>query len=287
MSNFLLQTLNGVTFAGLLFLLGSGLSLTLGLMNVVNMAHGAIFLLGGYVGLSAIQAGAGFWIGILAAAAAMAGLGLVLDRMLLERLRGLPMSELLLTIGLTLVIGDLAEAQWGAAPQSITMPGVLAESSTLGGTTYPNSRLFILGLAVVVGIVLYLVLFRTRIGSFVRAGVDDRETAAALGINVKRVFTGVFMLAAALAGVAGVVGGSLVSLAPESSGTILLYSLVVVIVGGAGSLAGAALGSLVVGLTIAYGAAYAPTFSYFLLFAPIVAVLVWRPQGLLGRLHAH
>jgi branched-chain amino acid transport system permease protein len=287
MSNFLLQTLNGVTFAGLLFLLGSGLSLTLGLMNVVNMAHGSIFLLGGYVGLSTIDGTGSFWLGILAAAAAMAGLGLLLDRVLLSRLRGLPMSELLLTIGVALVIGDLGEAQWGSSPQSINMPGFLGRSSVLGSTTYPNSRLFILALAIAIGLALYVVLFRTRIGSFVRAGVDDRETAAALGINVSLVFTAVFMLAAALAGVAGVVGGSLVSLAPESGGTILLYSLVVVIVGGAGSLAGAAVGSLVVGLTIAYGAAYAPTFSYFLLFAPIVAVLVWRPQGLLGRLHAH
>jgi branched-chain amino acid transport system permease protein len=287
MTNFLLQTLNGVTFAGLLFLLGSGLSLTLGLMNIVNMAHGSVFLLGGYVGYSTIGRTDNFWLGVLAAAVSMAFLGLLLDRVLLSRLRGRPMSELLLTIGVTMVAEDMAHATWGADPKSIDLPGVLGDSISLGSNAYPNGRLFILGLAVAVGVALYLVLFRTRIGSFVRAGVDDRETAAALGINVGRVFLAVFMLAAALAGVAGVVGGSLVSLAPTTGGQILLYSLVVVIVGGAGSLAGAAVGSLIVGLTIAYGAAYAPSFSYFLLFAPIVAVLIWRPQGLLGRAHAH
>ncbi len=286
MSNFFLQTLNGITFAGLLFLLGSGLSLTLGLMNIVNMAHGSVFLLGGYVGFSTLEATGRFSLAIVAAAAAMAAFGLLLDRILLSRLRGLPTSELLLTIGVTLVIDDLVQPGWGAAPKSINLPGVLGRSLSLGSTAFPAGRLFILAVAIAVGLVLYVVLFRTRIGYFVRAGVDDRETAAALGINVTAVFTGVFMLAAALAGIAGVIGGSLISLAPENDATVLLYSLVVVIVGGAGSLAGAAVGSLVVGLTIAYGAAYAPTFSYFLLFAPIIVVLVWRPQGLLGRANA-
>jgi branched-chain amino acid transport system permease protein len=166
------------------------------------------------------------------------------------------------------------------------MPGVLDQSSTIGPLVYPNSRLFILGVAVVVAVLLYYLMGRTRVGAIIRAGVDDREMVSALGININRVFTGVFILGATLAGLAGVLGGSFLTLAPGSDSDILTFAIVVVIVGGLGSLPGAVVGSLVVGLIDNYAKAYFPDVAYFSLFAPMVLILLIRPQGLLGRSQA-
>jgi branched-chain amino acid transport system permease protein len=283
MQGFIEQTLNGVTYAGLLFLVGSGFTLIFGLMRIVNLAHGGTYLVGGYVGYSTLLATGSLWLAMGAGALGMAGFGVLLERGLLRRLRGYPMAELLLTMGVAFILGDLALAVWGGDPRAIRMPGVLDQSSTIGSLVYPNSRLFILGVAVVVALLLYYLMGRTRIGAMIRAGVDDREMVSALGININRVFTGVFILGAMLAGLAGVLGGSFLTLAPGSDSDILTFAIVVVIVGGLGSLPGAVVGSLVVGLIDNYAKAYFPDVAYFSLFAPMVLILLMRPQGLLGR----
>ncbi len=272
MQGFLEQTLNGLTFAGLLFLLGSGFTLIFGLMRIVNLAHGGTYLAGGYVGYTVIQTTHNFLLGLAAGAVAMALLGVLLERGLLVHVRGLPMAELLLTLAI-----------WGGDPLAIRLPGVLNASSRLGPFVYPNNRLFILGVAAVIAVLLYGLMRRTRLGAIIRAGVDDREMVSALGINIARVFTAVFVLGAFLAGLAGVLGGSLLSLYPGGDSEILTFALVVVVVGGLGTLEGAMVGSLIVGLLVNYGNAYFPELAYFSLFAPMVVILLVRPQGLFGR----
>lgn len=283
MRGFMEQTLNGLTFAGLLFMVGSGFTLIFGLMRIVNLAHGAIYLVGGYVAYSAILLTHNFALGLLAGAASMAVLGAILERGLLARLRGLPLAELLLTLGIAFVMGDSSLSIWGGDPISIPTPAWLRGSVNVGSITYPVLRLFILGVAVVIAAVLFFILNRTRVGAIIRAGVDDREMVSALGINIKRVFTAMFVLGSLLAGLAGMLGGSLLNLYPGADSEILTFALVVVIIGGLGTLQGAIVGSLLVGLIDSYGKAYFPELAYFSLFAPMAIILLWRPQGLFGR----
>jgi len=281
--NFIQQTMNGVTYAGLLFLLGSGFTLIFGLMRIVNLAHGSTYLVGGYIGYTVMAATNNFILALLAGAVSMGIFGVILERGLMRQVRGQPISELLLTMGVSFVMGDLALAIFGGNPLSVRMPGGLDKSTLIGPITYPNERFFILGVAIVVAVILYVVIGRTRAGAMIRAGVDDREMVDALGIPIKRVFTAVFILGTFLAGLAGVLGASLLTLYPGADSEILTYALVVVIVGGMGSLKGAVIGSLVVGLLDNYGKAYFPELAYFSLFAPMVLILLWRPQGLFGK----
>jgi branched-chain amino acid transport system permease protein len=280
--NFIQQTLNGITYAGLLFLLGSGFTLIFGLMRIVNLAHGGTYLVGGYAGYTVMRVTQNFVLALAAGALAMGVMGLVIERGLLRGLRGQPIPELLLTMGVAFILGDLALAIWGGDPLSIRMPGGLDRSTRLGAITYPNGRFFILAVAIAIALLLAFLLSRTRVGAMIRAGVDDREMASALGIDVNRLFTVVFILGAALAGLAGVLGASLLTLYPGADSEILTFALVVVILGGLGSLKGALAGSLVVGLLDTYSKAYFPEFAYFSLFAPMVVILLWRPQGLFG-----
>ncbi|MGH9102469.1 MAG: branched-chain amino acid ABC transporter permease [Acidimicrobiales bacterium] len=285
MPELIAQTLNGLTLAGIMFLVASGFTLVFGVMRVTNLAHGATYLLGGYVAYSVIGATHNFLYGLAAGAVSMAGFGIVLERGLLVRIQGNVMAELLATLGVIYIIDDVSLAVWGGNPLSISLPGALSGSVVipLDHVTYPNGRLFILGVAVVIAILLFFLLRRTRVGAIIRAGVDDREMVSALGINVRRVFTAVFVLGALLAGFAGVLGGTILSLYPGGDSDILTFALVVVIVGGLGSYEGAILGSLIVGLIDNYGQAYFPALAYFALFAPLVIILLARPQGLLGR----
>jgi len=280
---FVVQLLNGLSFGALLFFLASGFTLIFGLMKIVNLAHGAFYLLGGYTGLTVILATGNFWLGLLAGAIAIAFVGLASERLLLRQIRGLELPEVLLTIGLAFVIGDLSLAAFGGNPRSIPVPEWLQGGLSVSGFFYPRYRLFVILLALAAGIGLWLLQSRTRIGAIVRAGVDDRETITALGINIDRVFSGVFVAGSALAGIAGVIGGALLTLLPGAEIEILLLGLVVVIVGGLGSLPGAAIGSVLVGLLDAFGRSLLPDLSYFTLFAPMALVLLLRPRGLLGR----
>jgi branched-chain amino acid transport system permease protein len=280
---FQLQLLNGVTFGALLFLVSSGFTLIFGLMRIVNLAQGSLYLLGGYIGLSTIRATGSFWLALLAGAAAVGAIGLVIERGLLRAVRGRPMSEILLTVGLSFIVADLALATWGGDPVTLDAPPGLDGSTEIFGITYPVFRLAVLVLGAAVAIGLWYLLERTRVGAMVRAGVDDREMASALGIDVRAVFTGVFVLGALLAGLAGVVGGAYLSLFPGADAEILTYALVVVVLGGLGSLRGAVVGALLVGLIYTFGQSLVPDLAYFVLFAPMALILIVRPQGLFGR----
>lgn len=287
MPEFIAQTLNGLTLAGIIFLVSSGFTLVFGVMRVTNLSHGAIYLVGGYIGYSVISATHNFFYGLAAGALAMAAFGYLLERTLISWLGRSEMAELLATLGLIYVLDDLALAIWGGSPVTINLPGFLGKSSTLaGGIVYPNGRFFILIVAAAVAAGLYYLLRRTRIGAIVRAGVDDRDMVSALGINVRRVFAFVFTLGALLAGFAGVLGGTVLGLYTGGDSDILLFALAVVIVGGLGSYEGAIVGSLVIGLIDNYGTAYFPSLAYSVLFIPVIAILLIRPNGLFGRASA-
>jgi len=281
---FIAQTLNGLTLAGIIFLVSSGFTLVFGVMRVTNLSHGAVYLVGGYIGYSVIGATHNFFSGLAAGALAMAAFGYLLERTLISWLGRSEMAELLATLGLIYVLDDLALAIWGGSPVTINLPGFLGKSSTLpGGIVYPNGRVFILIVAAAVAAGLYYLLRRTRIGAILRAGVDDRDMVSALGINVRRVFAFVFSLGALLAGFAGVLGGTVLGLYTGGDSDILLFALAVVIVGGLGSYEGAVVGSVVIGLIDNYGTAYFPAVAYSVLFIPVIAILLVRPHGLFGR----
>ena len=275
--------LNGLTHAGLLFVLGSGLTLAFGLMRVVNLSHGGFYLLGGYLGVTVFRATGNWLLSLLAAGVGIALLGFFFERVLLERVRGQALPETLLTIALSIIIADMSFAIWGGFAQTIRVPAELNPRINLFGLVYPGFRLFILGLAVVIGLGLWFLLSKTRIGAAVRAGVDDRETVSALGINIRQVFTAVFALSAFLAGIAGVIGASFLSIQPGADTQILILSLVVVILGGLGSLGGAVVAAIVTGLLLSFSRAYFPELSFFMVFGPMALVLAFRPQGLFGK----
>jgi branched-chain amino acid transport system permease protein len=280
---FWLQLLNGITFGALLFLVSSGFTLIFGLMRIVNLAQGSLYLIGGYVGLSVTRSTGSFVLALIAGAVAIGCSGFAIERGLLRLVRGRPMSEILLTVGLSFVAADLALATWGGDPVTVTAPASINGSTSVFGIAYPTFRLFVLVVGVVVAGGLWLLQERTRMGAIVRAGVDDREMVAALGINVKAVFTAVFTIGALLAGLAGVVGGAYLGLYPGADSEILTYALVVVVIGGLGSLQGAIIGSLLVGLIYDFGQSLAPSLAYFVLFAPMALILIFRPRGLFGR----
>jgi branched-chain amino acid transport system permease protein len=277
------QTLNGLTFGALLFLLASGFTLVFGLMRIVNLAHGALYLLGGYVGVVTMTATGSLPLALLAGALAAAVVGGASERLLLRRIRGQELPEVLVTVGLALVIADLSLAVFGGNPRLLQAPRELTGGVGIAGVTYPAYRLFVMGLAVAVGVLLFLLQRYTRFGALIRAGVDDRETIGAMGINIDRVFAALFVVGAALAGVAGVAAAGLLTVRPGADTDILLYALVVVIVGGLGSVPGAAIGSVLIGITDAWSRAWIPELSSFAVFAPMAIVLVLRPAGLLGR----
>jgi branched-chain amino acid transport system permease protein len=282
---FLTIALNGLTLGSLYFLVASGFTLIFGLMRVTNMAHGAFYLLGGYIGFQVSDSTGSWLLGILAGTVAIAAIGVAIQQLLLRRIQGQDLREALITIGLAIVIADQCLAYWGGTPRDITVPSGLSGAKELGlaSVTYPTYRLFVLLLAIAVGAGLWVLLRRTRLGITIRAGVDDRRMVAALGVNVQVVFAIVFAFGAALVGFSGVAGGSYLSLAPGEDGRYLLFSLIVVIVGGMGSIPGAAIGAGLVGLVDQFAAVYVPTYSVLLTFGLMVLVLAVRPQGLLGR----
>jgi branched-chain amino acid transport system permease protein len=276
--------LNGLTQGALFFVLGSGLTLAFGLMQVVNLSHGAFYLLGGYVAFTVLKISGSWLLALAAAGLSIAVLGLVFERTMLVRVRsGGDLSQTLLTVALSMVIADLALAAWGGHPLSLRAPALVARPVTLLGLTYPGFRYVLMGASVLIASVLWLLLYRTRFGVAVRASVDDRETVSALGVRIDTVYSLMFMLSALLAGVAGALGGTYLQLSPGEDTTILTYSLVVIIVGGLGSLLGTMASSLLLGQVLSFSLAYVPEYSMFLVFVPMAIVLAVRPQGLFGR----
>ena len=296
MKLFLLTFLNGLTAAGLYFLVASGFTLVFGLMRNVNLAHGSLYLLGAYLGwevgdrtgpwfLAVVGDPSVSWfLAVLAGSLSAAILGILLQILVFRRMEGQELRQTMVTIGISIVMADLMLARWTGETYQFEPPDWLYGATPLPFVkVYPTIRIMVLVVSVVVGVLLWLFLTRTRIGMMIRAGVDDRGMLSASGVNVQRIFATTFAVGAGLAGFAGVVGGSALSISPGEDTRYLLASLIVVIVGGMGSVPGAAMGALLIGLAEQFGLAYSPTYSVVYTFLIMVVVLAIRPQGILGR----
>ena len=277
------QTFNGISYGALLFLLASGLTLIFGVMRIVNLAHGSYFLVGGYMGLTTVWRTGSFPLALFSGSLAVALIGIAMERLFLRRLKNQVLAQVLMTMGFALIFQDLALLIWGGDPYTIPVPRLLSGSFRLSLVVFPVYRLFIILAATAVAIVLWLFLEKTRAGATIRAAVDDGEMAQGVGINVPVVSMGVFALGAFLAALGGVVGGGFIGVYPGVDFEVLPYAFVVVIVGGLGSLQGAIVGSLLVGLFDNFGKALFPELSYFTLFAPMAVILALRPTGLFGK----
>ena len=275
------QVLNGLQLSALLFLLSIGLSVVFGLMNFINLAHGTLYMLGAYLALSVVSVFDSFWAALVIAPIGVALIGAVLYALLLRHMqRADPMKQVLVTFGLIFVGFDAVRIIWGRLPQTIHPPDLLSGSVEIFGQIYPSYRLFIIGLGVAVLVALHYGLERTRLGAIVRAGVDDRTMVAALGINVERAFFVVFCLGCFLAGLAGVIAAPVFSIFPGMDMSVLILALIVVVLGGPGSLKGAALGSLLVGMVDTYGIVIMPQFARVTIYALMAVVLLFKPAGL-------
>ncbi len=278
------QTLNGLAYGALLFLLAVGLTLIFGMLDVVNLAHGSFYMLGAYAGLVMISATGSFWLALLAAPLAVGLVGMGIERVCLRPLyRRPPLDQVLLTFGFIYLFEDLIKAIFGGKIRSIPAPALFASSVTVGDFTYPSYRLFVIAFGLTVAVGLWLLLERTRLGSIIRAGVYDAEMTAGLGINIHRVFTGVFAVGAALAGLSGVIAGPIQSAFPAMGVGILIPALIVVVVGGLGSLKGSLAGSLIIGQAETFGKAWLPEVAMLIIYVVMALVVLLRPQGLFGR----
>ncbi len=283
MSLWFVLAVNSVTLGGLLFLLSAGFSLIFGLMKIPNLTHGSFFMLGAYLAASLIGWGLDFWTAAILGGLGVAVFGGVVERLILRRLPGAELAQVLVTLGLSFMVADVCLMVWTGDPVRIATPHALRGTTSVQGLAFPTYRLAISLIAVVVAAALWALLDRTRLGAMIRAGVDDPAMARVVGIRVSRLFTIVFCLGAWLAGFAGVIGGPILSVYPGLDGEMLPLALVVVILGGSGSLLGSLVGSFVVGFLYNFGQAMFPELAYVVLFLPMLIVLVWRPQGLFGR----
>jgi branched-chain amino acid transport system permease protein len=283
MQFWIIQTLNSVAFGGLLFLLSAGFSLIFGLMRIPNLAHGAFFMLGAYFGATLVDRGSNFWVAVLGAGLGVGVLGIAIERLFLRRLAGNEQGQVLVTLGISFIIADVCLLVWTGDPVTVAAPAALRPPLLVHGFAFPTFRLVVLAIALVAALVLYLLMERTRLGAMIRAGVDDMEMARGVGIPVSLLFTVVFLLGAMLAGAGGTLGGPILNAYPGLDTDMLPLALIVVILGGAGSLLGAFVGSFIVGFLYNFGIALFPDFAYFILFLPMLLVLVFMPQGLFGR----
>ena len=280
MERLFLNLLNGLSFGAVLFLLASGLSLVLGLMGILNLAHGALFLFGAYVGISISKAGGNFLVAASVGGLAAAAIGFIMERGFLRHLRGLILEQVLISFGFIYVLTNLANWIWGTRTQIVASP--VSGSLVIGEMHFPNYRLFLVAIGLVVYAGLYL-FDRTRVGSMVRAGMDNPEMTGGLGINLVLVSTGVFCLGAFLAGFAGILGVPILGAYPEIALDALNLALIVVVVGGTGSIQGALLASVILGLLDSFGKALFPGLASFSIYIALIVILLFRPEGLLGR----
>lgn len=278
-----IQILNGMTFGALLFLVASGLSLQYGLMRIMNLAHGSYYLLAGYVALTVIRQTGNFLLALLAGAVATMLVGVAMERLFLRRVADSELAQVLMTFGFLLVFSDVMLWLWGGQPQSVPRPPGLDSALSVGTFLYPTYRLALLGAGLLVALLLWFLEERTRFGAMLRAAMDDQELARGLGINVPVLFTAVFGLGTLLAGLAGVLGAPVLGLYRTADLQILLLALVVIIVGGMGSLRGALVAALLIGLADNLGKALIPELSLFTVFLPMALVLAVRPRGLFGH----
>ena len=282
----LTNAINGLAYSLLLFLLAAGLSLILGMMDVINLAHGSFFMVGGFIGISLVD-DLGFWLALVMAVAAVAVLGLVVELALLRPLydRG-HLDQILLTFGLALIVEDAAEWIWGTRIQSLSPPDVLARSVEIFGASVSAYRLMVIVVGLLLGFGLWFVLEQTRVGAIIRAGVSDREMISALGFNITAVFAGVFVFGVALAAFAGFVGAPILGVYPGLDFEVLILALIIVVIGGLGSLTGVFWVSLLIGITQTFGQAFFPSLAAIIIYVIMAAVLLIRPGGLFKRRYA-
>ena len=284
MSEFPVFFLHGLAYASLLFLVSAGLTLVFGMMNVLNFAHAAIYMLGAYFSYSLLQVTDQFWLSLIVCPILLFGIGAVIERFLLRRVHVFGhLHELLLTFGLAYIITEVVKWVWGNFPLAVNIGGFLGETVEIIGITYPVYRIFIFVCAVFVGTVMALILYKTRLGIILRAAVNDSEMVNALGFNVPLVFMGVFAFGAALSGFAGVIAGPLLSTYPGMAHEILIDAFVVIVVGGFGSLGGAVIASLLIGELQSFGVLLFPKLSVALVYLLMAVVLIVKPSGLFGE----
>ena len=284
MQTIVTQLVNGLVFGMLLFMMSAGLSLIFGLMNVVNIAHGSFFMLGAFFALTIIKVTGSFWLALALAWIPAVILGIVMERVFIRKLysRG-HLDQVLLTFGFTFIFGDLVRWLWGADIRDIPVPEILSGVFDFGdGIILPKYRLFLIVFGGSVALLLWLFLERSRVGAMVRAGVDDAFTANGIGINVSALFAAVFALGVGLAALGGVVASPILGVYPGMDIEILIPAFIVVVIGGMGSLRGAFVSSLFVGIIDTFGKAYFPDFALFAIYALMVVVLLTRPNGLFG-----
>jgi len=277
------QLLNGLVYGVLLFLMAAGLSLIFGLMNVVSLAHGSFFMLGGFIGLSIVHLTGSFWLALILAPIPIVVLGVLIEVLFMRPLyaRG-HMDQVLLTFGFTFVFYDLVQTVWGRLVQRLPTPEALQGSVQIGVGVFSAYRLFLIGFGFAIAVLLWLVLERSRVGAMVRAGVDNAAMAAGLGGNIPLLFTGIFGFGVALAGLGGVAAGPVLGLYPGMDAEILIPAFIVIVIGGMGSLRGAFIGSLLIGIADTFGKAYLQSLALFLIYLAMTVVLLIRPQGLFG-----
>jgi branched-chain amino acid transport system permease protein len=278
----LANLLYGVTIGSALILVASGLSLTFGVMGVLNFAHGGLCMLGAYFGYTLVQVTGNFWLALMIAPLFVAGVGVLMEAFAIRPLYGLnPLYQLLLTVGLSMIIANTVLLTWGGDQRSILLPSYFKGYVHFFGLDYPRFRLFVLLFSASLALVLWITLKRTKWGMVIRAGMHDLETVNAFGINIYRVFTAVFAIGAALAALAGVIIGAMRALNPEMDFELLTSALLVIVIGGMGSYRGAVVGSLLLGITDAFGAQFFTGIAKFTVWALMVLVLLFRPEGLL------
>ncbi|MBK6321443.1 branched-chain amino acid ABC transporter permease [Candidatus Aalborgicola defluviihabitans] len=282
-ANFISQCFNGLVLGALLALISSGLTIIYGTLGVLNLAHGAMFMLGGYAGWVAYTYTSSFLVAVVAGSLFVALVGIVMERLIIRHFYTRPHEDqLLVTFGLGIVFVELVRFVFGSLSKSVPPPALLAGITDLGFMVYPTYRLALLGIITVALLALYFVLYRTRLGMIVRAGIEDSVMVDSLGINVHKIFMVVFGIGAMAAGFAGIVNAPVVSLAPDVGEAILVQTFVVVVIGGVGSFPGAVLGGLIAGELISLTSMVNPAYSYVMLFVVMTLVLVFRPRGLLG-----
>jgi branched-chain amino acid transport system permease protein len=281
-----IQTLNSLALGGLLFLLSAGFSLIFGLMRIANLTHGALFMLGAYIGVSILKFVPNLWLTALLGGLVVAAFGALLERLLLRRLGSNVLGQVLVTLGIAFIIADACLVIWGGDPIPLPTPQALQQPLRVAGFAFPSYRLAVVVIAIVTAVGLFLLMERTRIGAMIRAGVDDMDMARAVGIPVSRLFTAVFCLGAALAGAGGIIGGPMLSAYPGLDADMLPLALIIVMLGGVGSLVGAFVGSFIIGFIYTFGVALLPDLAYVILFLPMIFVLAFRPRGLFGKFAA-
>jgi branched-chain amino acid transport system permease protein len=284
MNFWILQTLNGITFGMVLFLLAAGLSLIYGLMRIVNLAHGCFYLVGAYVALSVIRTTNSFVISLISGVITVSILGIIMQRFFLRRFQNDHLSQILLTIGFVLIFGDLVLLIWGGEPRLLPKPLLFRGSVSVETMIFPAYHLVIIATGVLVAIGLWFLQEKTKMGALIRAGVDDAEMTRGLGINVPLLFSLVFILGAALGAFGGVIAGPFIGVSPGMEWEILLLAMAVLLIGGQGSLKGAFIGSLLVSLVDNYCKALIPELGMFFIFGSVAIVLAFKPTGLFGKL---